>query len=310
MAKEAPHIDPIRVLLVDDDQNVLDLYRSVLEPSTDTLVSGTKFLLTFCPICDEAIKSVVESIGEDRPFSIAFIDVTMSDGSDPYQTTEQIRALDPSVEIVLVAENPDAESFETARGSHPREKLFFFQKPLSALEIQQIVIALGAKWQAEKRLRQSQDRLSELTVKLIETNQVLSALAKHEKRNREASDMGIVLGISSKILPIIQSLREKLTKKEDLVELDILSNYVKDLTSNLTEGAKIAAELTLTELRVACMIRHGLSSQNIADQLCISLSTVKSHRKSIMKKLNIWNTSCSLKDFLDANMKIDPLDAR
>jgi DNA-binding NarL/FixJ family response regulator len=308
MATGAPHTDTIRVLLVDDDQKTIQLYKNALDSTVDPLVSGAKFLLTFCTKCDDAIKSVIESIGADNPVSIAFIDVTMADGSDPYQAAGQIRALDPAIEIVFVAEEPDSELFEIARKSHPKEKLLFFQKPLSALEIQQIVIALGAKWQAEKRLRLSQDRLSELTIKLIETNQVLSVLAKHEKRNREESDMGIVLDISSKILPIIQSFRAKLTREEDLVELDVLSNYVKDLTTNLTQGAKIAAELSLTELRVACMVKHGLSSQKIADQLCVSLSTVKSHRKSIMKKLNIWNTSRSLKDFLDANMKIDPLN--
>lgn len=45
--------------------------------------------------------------------------------------------------------------------------------------------------------------------------------------------------------------------------------------------------LTFQEVKIILYIKEGLSSQQIADQLSISVSTVKTHRKNIMKKVCI-----------------------
>jgi DNA-binding CsgD family transcriptional regulator len=41
--------------------------------------------------------------------------------------------------------------------------------------------------------------------------------------------------------------------------------------------------LTFQEVKIIHYIKEGLSSQQIADHLSISVSTVKTHRKNIMK---------------------------
>jgi DNA-binding CsgD family transcriptional regulator len=45
--------------------------------------------------------------------------------------------------------------------------------------------------------------------------------------------------------------------------------------------------LTFQEVKIIHYIKEGLSSQQIADHLSISVSTVKTHRKNIMKKVGI-----------------------
>ena len=47
------------------------------------------------------------------------------------------------------------------------------------------------------------------------------------------------------------------------------------------------SELSNREIQIADLIVSGLTSPAIADQLFISLSTVKTHRKNIYKKLGI-----------------------
>jgi DNA-binding CsgD family transcriptional regulator len=52
------------------------------------------------------------------------------------------------------------------------------------------------------------------------------------------------------------------------------------------------------ELRVAMMIKKGFSSEEIARLLNVSPHTVKTHRRSIRKKLNIKNSSINLSSYL------------
>ena len=47
------------------------------------------------------------------------------------------------------------------------------------------------------------------------------------------------------------------------------------------------AELTRREREVVALVVRGMTSKQIADQLCISLNTVETHRYRIFKKLNI-----------------------
>jgi len=57
------------------------------------------------------------------------------------------------------------------------------------------------------------------------------------------------------------------------------------------------------ELRIAAMVKNGLTSQEIARQLNISLHTVKTHRKNIRKKLKIQNSTVNLSSYLRAKME-------
>ncbi|MET7257120.1 helix-turn-helix transcriptional regulator [Dyadobacter fermentans] len=48
-------------------------------------------------------------------------------------------------------------------------------------------------------------------------------------------------------------------------------------------------ELTLREEEILKLIKTGFNSKEIADQLCISLNTVKNHRKNLMRKTQSRN---------------------
>jgi DNA-binding CsgD family transcriptional regulator len=52
------------------------------------------------------------------------------------------------------------------------------------------------------------------------------------------------------------------------------------------------------ELRVAVMIKGGFGSEDIARLLYLSPHTVKTHRRSIRKKLGIRNSKINLSSFL------------
>ncbi len=61
----------------------------------------------------------------------------------------------------------------------------------------------------------------------------------------------------------------------------------KKLHSFFTTLMKNYPQLTSTEIKVCCLIRLGLSSKEIADELCVSKRTIDNHREHIRKKLQL-----------------------
>jgi len=97
----------------------------------------------------EGVQAVRQALSEERPFALAFIDMQLAPGLDWLQTAEQIRAWDPRVQIVMVAGYCDTHPMDICLRVPPADRLFFVQKPFHALEVKQLVYALGAKWKGE-----------------------------------------------------------------------------------------------------------------------------------------------------------------
>lgn len=196
--------DRVRILAVDDEQPMLDLYQQVLSAEQDLQGSqlqmeslGAKlfgerpprpgtgaFDLVTCLQADDAVAAVRIAIEGNKPFAVAFIDVRLPPGRDGVWTAEHIRGLDPCVEIVMVTAHSDVDPRGIALRVPPEDKLLYVQKPFHPQEMRQFVSALGAKWKAESLLRKARDelelRVEERTAELAKTNERL----KHEIEER------------------------------------------------------------------------------------------------------------------------------
>jgi two-component system invasion response regulator UvrY len=77
-----------------------------------------------------------------------------------------------------------------------------------------------------------------------------------------------------------------------------ICSEIRDIVSNqlLNEESTSPSlkDLSLRELEVVKLIRAGLSSKEIADQLKISLRTAEVHRHNILKKLKLKNSTALL----------------
>jgi putative nucleotidyltransferase with HDIG domain len=134
-----------RLLCVDDEEMVLGVYCRAL---------SSEYELTHCRQGDEAVEQVRRAVAEARPFAVAFLDVRMPPGPDGVQAAEQIRSLDPHVEIVIVSAMSDLSPSEITERVPPPHKLLYLQKPFDLVEILQFAAALSAKWQSERGERQ------------------------------------------------------------------------------------------------------------------------------------------------------------
>jgi len=165
--------DDIRILLVDDEQAILDIYSETLgfegkqypgERRFSELENrlfkenGKKsswkniFDFTRCNQAEEAVLAVKQSVENNRPYAMVFMDVRMPPGRDGFWAAEQIFRLDPLINIVLVSAYNDVTLTDIDQKISSPGRLLFAQKPLLILEIAQIARVMVAKWQAEKSL--------------------------------------------------------------------------------------------------------------------------------------------------------------
>lgn len=152
--------------------------------------------------------------------------------------------------------------------------------------------------QSKAELLSHKDRLENLNAQLRDTNRALSIFAQNIEREREEIEKRIALKLRNLIIPIVEKLRKDKTLARYESQLEMLVMQVEDLTSGFAMDSRIAAALSFTELRIASLIKNGVTTEEIARQLHVSASTVRTHRKNIRKKLKINNVQYSLRNFL------------
>ncbi|MFC1535273.1 LuxR C-terminal-related transcriptional regulator, partial [Thermodesulfobacteriota bacterium] len=314
---------PLRVLAVDDDKSILEFYKEALSVPIDGKLSKYEFEVIKCEQGDQALEETKKALERDRPFAVTFLDLNLPPGPDGIWAGEQIRKLDPFVNFVIVTGMIGIDLREIILRIPPEDKILYVQKPFYIQELRQFATALGAKWRSERLLQKTNAELkekvgelgksqSELLVnrvelenvnnQLMETNNALSVLARNLDRTKKESEKQLLQKTRTLILPIIERLHQSRHLERYRADLDLLISHIENLTSDITNDIKISASLSSTELRIAAMIRNDMSSHEIANQLHISLDTVKTHRKNIRKKLNLKNSRINLRSYLASEM--------
>ncbi|MBN1847343.1 MAG: response regulator [Deltaproteobacteria bacterium] len=313
----------LRILAIDDEQVMLDHYRDALALLNTAGESEYDFDVVLCKQGDEAVNVVKKAVDKGYPFAVAFLDLHLPPGPDGIWAGEQIRRLDPNINFVIVTGLLNVNPREISRRIPPEDKILYVQKPFHLQELRQFAAALGAKWKSEMMLQKAKEELekkvgelersrkellahrSELenvNNQLMETNNALSVLAKNLDRTRKESEKRVVQRTKTLIMPIMERLRRGKGLERYRTDLELLVDYIKNLTDDLADDVKIAATLSATELRVASLIRNGMSNNEMAEHLCVSPATVKTHRRNIRKKLNLRKSGINLKVYLKTEM--------
>jgi diguanylate cyclase len=167
---------PIRVLVADDEPALLDAYRRVFAVVSDTTDSGDHTLadlratlfgharpvanrptfavdVTYATGAEEAVAAVRRARDGATPFHIAFLDMRMPPGPDGIWAAQEIRAVEPDLDIVIATAYSDVDPREIAERVPPLDKVFYVQKPFHPYEVRQLALALGAKSEAVAKVR-------------------------------------------------------------------------------------------------------------------------------------------------------------
>lgn len=310
----------LRILAVDDEPHILEIYRQALGFADDRHNFEHGFDVTLCQKGEQALEMMQKTTDRDDPFAVVFLDLNLGPGPSGLYWGEEIRKIDPLVNFVIVTGMLDVKIQEIAIRIPPLDKILYVQKPFQIQEIRHFAAALGAKWQSEMMLLDSSAKLErkvrELEQKsrelldnklelenvnnmLLETNNALSVLARNLENNRKESEKRVLQRTKTLILPIIEKLYYARRLEKYREDLDILVGFIENLTSDLDKD-KISTALSASEMRIASLIKNGMSSNEIARHLNVSLYTVKTHRRNIRKKLNLQNSGVNLRSYLES----------
>ena len=283
-----------RATIVDDDQ-------LICETLTETIRSWG--------LCAEGFtqpEAALENIRNNK-CDIVLLDVFISDVCG----LDLIPQLGSDLKIIVITGFADKDTairalklgaFDFLEKPFQNELLYYSMlRALTALETERESKRLiDDLKQSRSELLAHQQRLENLNTQLLDTNRALSIFAQNIEREREEIEKRIALKLRNLILPMVVKLRDDQALHKYGAQLDMLTTQIEDLTSGFAMDSRVAMSLSFTELRIASLIKNGITTEEIARQLHIAESTVRTHRKNIRKKLNINNAQYSLRNFLNS----------
>ena len=140
---------------------------------------------------------------------------------------------------------------------------------------------------------------------LARANIALSVLARSiDKKSKELEDR-IANYIRSKINPLVEDVCRDNISDQIKAKMNVLETYLENLTPSVSKSLEIASKVSPTEFRIAALINKNYRTDEIARFLKVSPHTVKTHRRSIRKKLSIQNTKVNLSTFLKFKLAVD-----
>jgi signal transduction histidine kinase len=278
-----------RILLVDDEPLILDELGKVLSPAKQNNAElnelenrlfnnsktnrrkATSYNVCCCRQGDEAIREVQQAVGKNEPFAVVFIDIRMPPGPDGVSTAEEIRKLDPNVQIVMMTGYSDFDISEISHRIPPEDKLLYMQKPIHSQEIRQFALALTAKWQSDYLLHLQNQQLTESNEYLKEHDRLKSEFVmtvSHELRTPLTIFKNILsnamAGVMGKVPPKL--LRNLEMADEAIGRLTSIINDFLDVSKLEVGKMKMRPEILCvreTVSKLVEMIRFVTDSKNI-----------------------------------------------
>ncbi len=144
----------------------------------------------------------------------------------------------------------------------------------------------------EKALIEREEDLKTKAYDLQEANTALKVLLKHREEDKLKIEEQVSLNVKKLVEPYLESLSKSGLNSAQQTYFDILQSNLLEIISPFTR--KLSSEfvgLTLTEMKVANLVKLGKTTKEIADLTMVSEKTVEHHRESIRRKLGIKNCS-------------------
>ncbi|MGB6489276.1 MAG: EAL domain-containing protein [Steroidobacteraceae bacterium] len=188
-----------RLLMIDDNPAIHEDYRKILTGCDDTQISAAEAALfgerqstVSRPTFDvdsamqgrDGVELARRALAEERPYSVAFVDMRMPPGWDGLETIENLWQVDPEIQVVVCSAYSDYDWMELLGRLGHSDKLIVIKKPFEPIEILQCASALSHKWQNARTLKRHVEGLERVvtdrTRGLEAANRQLRHLASHD----------------------------------------------------------------------------------------------------------------------------------
>jgi HD-GYP domain-containing protein (c-di-GMP phosphodiesterase class II) len=279
-----------RILAVDDDSTVRDLYAGILKTNNSS-TAIPNFELTCCAQGDEAVEAVKRSFKEDAPYAVAFLDLNMPPGPDGEWTAEEIHNLDPRINTVVVTGYRHTSSSNTQQQPRFSDKLLYLQKPFHPREIIQFATALSIKWRAQTQLLTMHANLENLvekrTAELVKSNRMLKIEVENRKRMQQelqqsfeslkiamhstiqAISMTVekrdpyTSGHQQRVADLAKAIAEKLELSEGQIECIYMAAAIHDIGKISLPAEILVKPIPLSDLEICLIQAHAQAGFDI-----------------------------------------------
>ena len=279
-----------RILAVDDDEIILDLYQKILSPA-NPLPTMPTFEVTCCPQGNAAVDEVKRSLKENTPFAVAFLDLNMPPGPDGQWTANEIQKLDPAISIIMVTGYRSTSTGTDEAVSNFSDNLLYLQKPFYRQEIVQFSTALSTKWQAERQLLSLHSELESLvekrTAELVESNKLLKSEVENRKQIQleleqsfanlkkvtDATIQAIALtvekrdpytsGHQRRVAKLTRAIAEAIGLSEDQIEGAHVAASIHDIGKISLPAEILSKPIQLSEIEISLIQAHAQAGYDI-----------------------------------------------
>jgi PAS domain S-box-containing protein len=184
-----------RILIIDDNRRIHDDFRKILCPLAESREMSdyesalfgesaeTKPLLDFeidsAYQGREGLEMVEKALAEDRPYSMAFVDVRMPPGWDGIETIRRIWKCHTDLQVVICTAFSDHSWEDILAKLGNSDSLLILKKPFDNVEVLQMAHAFTKKWlltrQAKSRMGDLENMVESRTAELSKANEQLRA---------------------------------------------------------------------------------------------------------------------------------------
>lgn len=125
----------------------------------------------------EGLHKIKKALKENRPYSLAFVDIRMPPGWDGVETIKRIWEVDKDIQIVICTAYSDYSWEETVEHLGNTDNLLILKKPFDRIAVRQLASALTRKWEL---MQESRSHLFSLEKKIEERTSELQYQATHD----------------------------------------------------------------------------------------------------------------------------------
>ena len=158
--------------------------------------------------------------------------------------------------------------------------------------------------QAEAALRDREQALKQKSKRLEEVNTTLNVLLKKREEDKLEIEEKVLFNVKELIEPLLKSLEASGLDENQAGYVDALAGFLAEIVSPFSQTLHTRyLHLTLSEIRVANLVKEGKTTKEIARLLNVTPRAIAFHRQNLRKKLGLGDRKANLGSHLLSILK-------